>query len=115
METRDSKEHPADLGSRGGAVDERSELWWNGPPWLSHPETWPPDIITGPTRETQVEAKVIKDVLAVAVAGEDLLNGILKKYEFWKAIRISAWIARSLHNYKTNNNTKTLFIVNNYA
>ena len=53
-------------------------------------ESWPPDIVIGPTKETQAEAKVVKEVLAVAVKKEDALDYILKKHEFWKAIRIAA-------------------------
>ena len=41
----------------------------------------------------QKKAKVFKEVLAVAEKKEDALDYILKKHEFWKAIRIAAWIA----------------------
>ena len=34
-----SEENPADLGSRGGQVEESSDQWWNGPTWLAHPES----------------------------------------------------------------------------
>ena len=30
-----SAENPADLGNRGGKVEESSELWFKGPPWLT--------------------------------------------------------------------------------
>ena len=34
-------ENSADVGSRGGSVEQLSELWWRGPAWLQHPESWP--------------------------------------------------------------------------
>ena len=36
--------NPADLASRGGDL-KSAELWWNGPEWLSNPESWPADIV----------------------------------------------------------------------
>ena len=101
-----SEDNPADLGSRGGRVDVSADLWWQGPEWLTKPDCWPPDIVTRPTPETQAEAKAIKEVLAVAVAEEDILNEILEKHEFWKAIRIVSWIGRFLYNCKTKDANK---------
>ncbi len=43
-------ENPADLGSRGGKVDESSELWLKGPPWLTKEGEWPEDIVTSPKK-----------------------------------------------------------------
>ena len=42
-------ENPSDLGSRGGAVTQTNELWWNGPKWLSKPEEWPENVSTKAT------------------------------------------------------------------
>ena len=67
-------------------MDVSADLWWQEPEWLTKPDCWPLDIVTRPTPETQAEAKAIKEVLAVAVAEEDILNEILEKHEFWKAI-----------------------------
>ena len=39
-----TQENPADLATRGKAPSElNSSIWWNGPPWLSKPESlcWP--------------------------------------------------------------------------
>lgn len=96
-----STKNPADLGSRGGQVDESSKLWLNGPPWLAKEDEWPADIVTSSTKETQAEARLIKDVLAVAVEAEDELDDLMKKWEFWKALRITAWIARFRRNCTT--------------
>ena len=101
-----SEDNPADLGSRGGQVDVSADLWWQGPEWLTKPDCWLPDIVTRPTLETRIEAKAIKEVLAVTVAKEDILNGILEKHEFWKAIRIISWIGQFLYNCKTKDADK---------
>ena len=55
--------------------------------------------------------------LTVAVAEEDdILNEILEKHEFWKAIRIVSWIGRFLYNYKTKDaNMKTGPLTNEEA
>ena len=53
-----SQENPAVLGSRGGKV----ELWWRGSKWLAEKESWPRDIVTNSTPESQAEAKVTREV-----------------------------------------------------
>ncbi|XP_043475868.1 uncharacterized protein LOC122507308 [Leptopilina heterotoma] len=54
-----SQSNPADLASRGVQPQEliKSNLWWNGPEWLSLSEThWPPSIV--PTQfKTNLESK----------------------------------------------------------
>ena len=88
MEIVSSAENPADLGSRGGKVDESSELWFRGPPWLTKESEWPEDIVTSPSKESLAEAKVIKDVLTVAMKSEqDDLDIIAEKWDLWKAVR----------------------------
>lgn len=93
--------NPADLGSRGGKVNQTSELWWNGPSWLSHPQDWPQDITTSTSKETEEEAKIVREVLAVTVPQEnDQLDEVIQKCEFRKVIRITAWITRFIRNAK---------------
>ena len=84
------KENPADVGSRGGKVKELSELWWNGPDWLSQPECWPVDVRTSPTEETESEAKKVNTVLITDVIAETIGDSLLKKYELTKVVRIIA-------------------------
>ena len=94
-----SAENPADLGSRGGRVDESSEFWLKGPSWLTKESEWPVDIVTSPSKESQAEAKVIKEILAVTVQVEqDDQDNLLEKWDLWKALRITAWIARFVKN-----------------
>ena len=96
-----SEENPADLGSRGGPIDGTTSLWLTGPAWLPHPDKWPAPIVTNPTSETQTEAKAVKDVLAVACKAEDELDEVMRKWDFWRAIRITAWILRFRENCRT--------------
>ena len=89
--------NPADLGSRGGRVNG-SHLWWDGPEWLATPEHWPADVLNQPTKESQVEAKLVQKVLAVAVDGNDEIKKVLHQFQLQKAIRVCAWMRRFAPN-----------------
>ena len=97
-----SGQNPADLGSRGNQSKELPELWLKGPDWLSKPEMWPASVQTGPSKETEAEAKLVKEVVSVAVETEDGLHQVLQKHGFWQTIRITSWVARFLHNCKSS-------------
>ena len=90
-------QNPADLGSRGGSVQNK-QLWWDGPSWLSNQERWPEDITSVPTKESNAEAKIIKRVLTVSMENTGEMDQILHKHDLWKTLRISAWIWRFLFN-----------------
>ena len=92
-----TKENPADLGSRGGQVDD-SKLWWQGPEWLSDKDRWPTDIVTSATPESQTEAKVTKELFNGATASTDCLDDLLGKFSLIKTLRIVAWAARFMRN-----------------
>lgn len=50
-------DNPADLMTRGISIDKlrTSQLWWNGPRWLSEDrDTWP-GVITSENNPTEVE------------------------------------------------------------
>lgn len=95
-----TKDNPADLGSRSGSV-ENEELWWRGPEWLLDRERWPADIKTTATPDSQAEAKVIRDVFAVAQAKTDILDALLIKFNLWKTLRVCAWVTRFIHNLRS--------------
>ena len=67
-----------------------SVLWWKVR------IAWLLNIVTGPTKDTQTEAKVVKEVPADAVEKEMELSVVVTKHEFWRAIRITAWFVRFL-------------------
>ena len=100
-----TSENPADLGSRGGAVSKR-DLWWNGPEWLAQEDRWPPDIVTASTRESQAEAKATREIFAVAIPATDDLDAVLANHDYWKALRVCAWIMRFACNSRTSKGTR---------
>ena len=97
-----SGQNPADLGSRRNQSKELPELWLKGPDWLSKLEMWPASVQIGPSKETEAEAKLAKEVVSVAVETEDSLHQVLQKHGFWKAIRITSWVAKFLHDCKSS-------------
>ena len=50
----------------GNQSNELPELWLKGPDWLSKPEMWPTSVHTV-HKETEAEAKLVKEVVSVAV------------------------------------------------
>lgn len=54
--------------------------------WLPFPESWPADIVTAPTKESQTEARIIREVLGVTVKMDDDLDLVIGKHNLWKAI-----------------------------
>ena len=92
-----TKENPADLGNRGGQVDD-SKLWWQGPEWLSDKDKWPTDIVTSFTPESQTEAKVTKELFNGVTASTDGLDDLLGKFSLTKTLKIVAWAARFIRN-----------------
>ena len=90
-------ENPADIGSRGGRLEE-TDQWWSGPNWLANKENWPVDVFDEPPEESQVEAKLVRKVLAVAADEENEVENVLRKFLFQKAVRVCAWMRRFAHN-----------------
>ncbi len=88
-------ENPADLASRGASVRElcNSELWWNGPSWLTQPVL--PTFPTCETAEGDKEERV-QTVSAnfVAVQEHSLL---LRFSSLVRLKRCIAWYLRFLH------------------
>ncbi len=80
-----SSENPADLGSgenqsKGPGLPDY--IYNTGPDWLSKPEMWPAPVQTRPSKETEAEAKLVKEVFSVAVEQEDSLHHVLQKHGF---------------------------------
>ena len=97
-----TQENPADLASRGGPVNEDNVLWWEGPKWLKDPESWPPDIVTTATTESNAEVKATKELFALAVEQEDELDNLLAKLTYWRTLRVCAWMMRFIRNARTS-------------
>ena len=54
-------------GKQGNQSKKLLELWLKGPDWLSKPEMWPASVQIGPSKETEAEEKLVKEVVSVAV------------------------------------------------
>ena len=70
-----TQENPADIASRGSA--SVPESWWHGPEWLPDRKRWPENPIIEKSATSEVEAKAVKEILAVAQTsqtGEDVDN-----------------------------------------
>ena len=102
----DTSHNPADIGSRGCKTSQLTSVWLPGPEWLLNPEEWPRDIVTEPNKETEAEAKQIKEVFAVAVETRDCFDEVLEKHTFWRAVRISAWVMRFLQNCRNKKSNR---------
>ena len=93
-----TKQSPADIGSRGSPISKLGDLWWKDPTWLSNISLWPRQPTIGPTTESQVECKAIKEIMTTTIEKSDIFNNLLEKHELYKFLRITAWIARFLNN-----------------
>ena len=94
------EQNPADIGSRGFSASElqESQLWWNGPDWLSNREQWPEDIETAATAESEEEAMKIKETLASTVSEPDSIGELMHRFSYKMVIRITGWILRFKRN-----------------
>ena len=97
-----TEQYPADVGSRGTLSAERLEIWLKGPNWLTNykPEMWQAVAQTKPSKETEAEVKLVKEVFAGATEMEDTLHQVLEKHGFWQTIRITSWVAIFIENCK---------------
>ena len=74
---------------------------------MSNPGAWPADIAITATPESLNEAKTIEEVFKLAFKEQvNVLDGNLDKFSQWRVLRITAWIARFLHNARSQNQKK---------
>ena len=102
-----TEENPADLASRGGSVGQK-DSWWNGPSWLPSSENWPPDIITRTSPDSQAKEKIPKNIFKVTQVGGDDLDVLLEKLQFWKLVRVCAWMARFTKNARESKENRIM-------
>ena len=93
-------ENPADLASRGAPV--QSPLWQKGPAWLQDKSKWPINPVTRSSPASEVEAKVIREVLNLAQTKPepDEFDELLQRTRLRRTLRVGAWIKRFIHNCK---------------
>ena len=101
-----SEMNPADIASRGCDSKKLTDNWFKGPGWIQKPDHWPEDIdfflqpVTVASSESESEAKLHKVVLKVGVKASDELDKMLEKFNFIKAMRVTAWLKRFADNCK---------------
>ena len=93
-----TKQNPANIGSRGSSTSILGDLWRKDPTWLSNISLWPRQPTIGPTTESQVECKAIKEIKITTIEKSDIFYKLVEKHELYKFLRITAWIKRFLNN-----------------
>ena len=102
-----TKDNPADLGSRG--TKQLSELWRNGPEWLSSPKNWPASQVIKSTTESQAEEKMGRDIVACTVQPEEKKDSFDVLIEVpitnvWRVLCLSSEVHIQLKLTKVNRN-----------
>ena len=64
-----TQDNLADRASRGGGA-VTTPLLWTGPEWLQDCDSWPSNPVTEPSADSEIEAKIIKELLCVAQVDE---------------------------------------------
>ena len=85
-----TKQNPADIESRGSPISKLGDVWWKGPTWLSNISLWPRQPTIGPTTESQVECKSIKEIMTTTIEKSDTFDNLLERDELYKFLRITA-------------------------
>ncbi|XP_075158166.1 uncharacterized protein LOC142231444 [Haematobia irritans] len=95
--------NPADIGTRGCSPRDLAAncLWWNGPSWLTNPEsTWPTKNPIIPNLPTQ---KITSHQVTI---DEDEIISRFSSYS--RALRVLAYVFRFFHNiHPRSNNNRT--------
>ncbi|XP_028412636.1 uncharacterized protein LOC114535535 [Dendronephthya gigantea] len=98
-----------DLVSGGDSVDTVKQLKENAIDIFRDAideDNWPLNIKTQEATETQAEAKAVKELFSLTIPVQDELDQLLKKFGFWKTIRITATAKRFVDNVKDGRENK---------
>ncbi|KAK3704546.1 hypothetical protein QZH41_018266 [Actinostola sp. cb2023] len=77
------------VGNRVRKIKEHEGVIWR------HVST---NIVTTTTPETKAEAKVIKEVFALAVEEANELDQLLSRTNLWRTLRVGVWMRRRVSN-----------------
>ena len=92
---------PADIGSRGILLSKTPGIWWGGSSWIIENNKWPDQLILNKSKEPNIEAKIIKDILAATVKVKDFFDLLLNKYKLHKILRVSTWVTKFINNCRS--------------
>ncbi|KAK3727098.1 hypothetical protein QZH41_006023 [Actinostola sp. cb2023] len=100
-------QNPNDIGSRGAAPRELSDMWLQGPDWMADKEKWPPqpevtesDEIAKEKAKTQQQEKQL--MAKEEPKKQSVLDALLDKYSScWKLQRVVALVQRFLNNCRS--------------
>ena len=98
--------NPSDLGTRGVSPANLGEFWLKGPAWLGDRAEWPQQPNVTATKEALVEAvtKPARETMMLEQSGNEAGDkeawtlSFVKKYKYWKLLRITAYILRFRRN-----------------
>ena len=93
--------NPADIGSRGCNANKLPKTWLEGPTWLQNKDNWSKQKEIVPTKESEEEAKLLKEVFYTAKVDENQIDVLTNKFEFWKTVRIVSWVKRCSYNARS--------------
>ena len=98
-----TEKNPADIASRGGHI--ANSTWLTGPEWLADRDRWPGNRVAEKSPASEVEAKVMKEVLSLAQeqgrdkdSENDPFENLLQRHDLLRALRILAWVRRFTTN-----------------
>eukprot|EP00794_Sanderia_malayensis_P006589 gene6589-7333_t len=77
-----TEDNPADIGNRGGSNLQANNKWMKGPTWLGTPELWPAMIVTEPSKNSDSEKQLVKEIMQVSVERE---VDVIDERETWRA------------------------------
>ena len=59
-----TKQNPTDIGRRGSLLSKIPDIWWKDPSWIGENNNWLDQPILSESKESEKEAKIIKNILA---------------------------------------------------
>ena len=103
------EDNPADLGTRS-ITPKKSQLWWNGPIWITEESVhWPKQPVLEDTEESDKE-KLKKDPKVLLATKSELgIGAVMDGSRFsklQKLLRVTAWVTRFLWNVSATKNRK---------
>ena len=69
---------------------------------MANHEEWPEQKEITPTRESEKEGKLVREVICVAAEQEEEFKEISHKYNFWEVVRIISWVFRFIPHCRNN-------------